>query len=140
MKKNQWNKKEIQQLLDQAIEARSFAYAPYSSFKVGAAIQSSDGRIYRGCNIENASYGLSICAERVALYHAWASGSRDLIAIAIVYDPVRKAIPCGACRQVLMEFNPTMILISGNLKGAYQLFHLDELLPHPFLPETVSSP
>ena len=95
-----------QQLLDQARRARETAYAPYSNFKVGAAVLTAAGEIFSGCNIENASLGATICAERVAILTAVAAGHRDLTALAVVADTPDPVAPCGLCRQVLAEFSP----------------------------------
>ncbi|HID88017.1 MAG TPA: cytidine deaminase [Anaerolineae bacterium] len=110
--------------------ARRNAYAPYSDFAVGAALLARSGRVYTGCNVENASYGLSICAERVALFKAVAGGEREFTAIAVVTET--GATPCGACRQVLREFGDDLRVIVANLEGERQVYTLEELLPHSF--------
>jgi cytidine deaminase len=106
----------LAEILAAAREAQSAAYAPYSNFRVGAAALLSDGTIYRGCNVENASYGLTVCAERVAVFNAVAEGRMDIAAIAVVTSAVKPARPCGACRQVIAEFsqtdNPIVIVTS----------------------------
>jgi cytidine deaminase len=123
---------EIHELIAAATAAREKAYAPYSGFTVGAALLAANGQIYTGCNVENASYGLTICAERSAVYQAVASGTRDFIAIAVV---TKNAVtPCGACRQVLAEFNPHLVVIIADSFGRWQAFSLDELLPQAFGP------
>ncbi|UCC62742.1 MAG: cytidine deaminase [Anaerolineae bacterium] len=122
-------------LIAAAREACQRAYAPYSGFCVGAALQTSSGRVFTGCNVENASYGLTICAERVAVGKAVAEGERNFDAIAIVSKG--GFMPCGACRQVLAEFNPDLRVIVADLEGSQghnREFRLSELLPEAFLP------
>jgi cytidine deaminase len=122
-----------ERLLQAAEQIRNRAYAPYSGFRVGAAILAEDGNaVFAGCNIENSSYGLTICAERVALFKAVSEGSVNLNAIALVTDTDEPAMPCGACRQVLAEFNPDMIVVSGTIQGGSVSRRLSELLPEPF--------
>ena len=122
-------------LIKEAIEARKMAYTPYSHFKVGAALLTADGKIYRGCNIENAAYSPSNCAERTAMFKAVYEGERQFDAIAIVGDGENPAVPCGVCRQVLAEFcDPEMPVICANRKGEYKLVALGDLLPDAFLP------
>ena len=121
-------------LLEMAKKARENAYAPYSNFKVGAAIITEDGKIFTGANVENASYGLSICAERVALFKAVSEGYRKFKAIAVVADTDGPVSPCGACRQVLSEFGD-MDVIMANVKGDMEVMKLSELLPESFTPE-----
>ena len=122
----------IRKLLAAAKAAQHRAYAPYSKFPVGAALLTKSGRVYTGCNVENASYGLAICAERVAVFKAVSEGHRQFIAIAIV-APSSQPTPCGACRQVLSEFGELTIICanSHNLKKMRH-FQLSELLPHAF--------
>jgi len=120
---------EIERWLDAARLVRERAYAPYSQFKVGAALIAADGRIFTGCNVENISFGLTMCAERVAIGHAIAEGVTDFIAIAIVADTTLPVSPCGACRQVLAEFNPQLPVHLGTVEGARETFRLSELLP-----------
>jgi cytidine deaminase len=119
-------------LLDHAKQARERAYVPYSGFKVGAALVTKDGRIYDGCNIENASYGLSNCAERTAIFKAISEGVEEIEAIAVVADTASPVPPCGACRQVIAEFNPKMRVILSNLQGNVAEYTIDELLPGAF--------
>jgi len=119
-------------LVQRATEAREHAYAPYSSFKVGAALLASNGGVFTGCNVENATYGLTVCAERVALWKAVSEGERKFVAIAVVADGERPPSPCGACRQLLWEFSGDIEVITANLRGARQSYHLSELFPHPF--------
>ncbi len=125
----------IDALIEAARQARERAYAPYSHFPVGAALLSASGQVWSGCNVENASYGLSICAERVALFTAVAAGQRDLVALAVIADTPGPVSPCGACRQVLAEFNPEMQVILANLKGDVRVTTVQDLLPGAFRAE-----
>jgi len=119
-------------LLKIAEEARLKAYVPYSKFKVGAALLTKEGKIYTGCNIENASFGLTICAERVAIFKAVSEGSTQFEALAVICDSSKPCFPCGACRQIISEFgNETSIIIS-NLKGKIKISNINELLPDAF--------
>ena len=120
-------------VLTSAIAARQAAYAPYSGFKVGAALLGKSGRIYQGCNVENVAYGSSICAERTALVKAVSQGEREFVAIAIVADTKDPVAPCGACRQVLAEFAPHLKVVMANLKENKLIMTLDALLPAPFV-------
>ncbi|MBU6429623.1 MAG: cytidine deaminase [Cyanobacteria bacterium REEB65] len=119
-------------LLEHARRAMSRAYAPYSSFKVGAALLTANGAIVTGCNVENASYGLTLCAERVAMGAAIAAGHRDFSAIAILSSHAAPCTPCGACRQVLAEFAPDLRVILEQPDGQIWEIALGELLPHQF--------
>lgn len=121
-----------QVLIDRALDSRENAIAPYSNYKVGAALLQRAGDIQGGCNIENASYGLSMCAERVALLTALAAGIREFDAIAVVSDDVRPATPCGPCRQLLWEYCGDIDVVLANLNGTRERYRLSELLPHPF--------
>jgi cytidine deaminase len=116
-------------LLEAARSARSQAYAPYSHFLVGAALLDSEGNIHPGCNVENLSYGLTLCAERNALVSAIARGQRNFIALALVADTKIPLSPCGACRQVLAEFAPELVIVTGNLRGDEETLSLKILLP-----------
>ena len=120
-------------LIAKAMEAREKAHVPYSHFAVGAALLARSGRIYTGCNVENASYGLSICAERTAVFKAVSEGERDFEAIAVVTE--KGVTPCGACRQVLLEFGEDIQVIVANGAGEYRVFTLQELLPQAFTPK-----
>ncbi|MEK3800759.1 cytidine deaminase [Peribacillus sp. FSL H8-0477] len=122
-----------QMLINEAITARTQAYTPYSKFKVGAAVLTEDGRVYQGSNIENASYGLTNCAERTAIFKAVSEGTRKIKAIAIVADTEGPVSPCGACRQVIAEFsdNDTKIFLT-NLKGDTVETTIQEVLPGSF--------
>lgn len=126
--------KTAQELVNQAIEAREKAYAPYSKFKVGAAILTKNGTVFLGCNIENASYGATICAERAAVCNMIANGGADPIAIAICYNEEEFAVPCGICRQVLSEFSPKgdLVILMAKTDGTYQETTLSALLPSSF--------
>jgi cytidine deaminase len=123
--------KESEQLVSLAIGARHNAYAPYSRLRVGAALQATSGKIFTGCNVENASYGLTICAERNALFQAVAAGERKFLAIAIAMQSKGTVRPCGACLQVLAEFAPVLRVIVANGKRLEE-FNLVELLPQRF--------
>jgi cytidine deaminase len=119
-------------LLDAALAARENAHAPFSKFKVGAALETADGEVVTGCNVENATYGLTICAERVAVFKAISEGRRKFVRVAVVADTEEPTPPCGACRQILWEFGGDLEVILGNLQGEKARFRLKELLPHPF--------
>lgn len=122
----------IKELIEKALMVKDKAYAPYSKFKVGAALLSESGEIFLGCNVENASYGLTNCAERTALFRAVADGNSKFRAIAIVADTEELCSPCGACRQVLAEFGPEIKVIMANSKGEYKVKTVNELLPGAF--------
>lgn len=119
-------------LLRAAIEARERACAPYSGFRVGAAVEDEHGRIFTGCNIESASYGLSMCAERVAVFKAVSEGASELKRVALVTDTQDVTTPCGACRQVLSEFCGNGEIILANLAGREETLPLASLLPRRF--------
>lgn len=120
------------QLIDLARQAREYAYAPYSRFKVGAALLTASGRIYTGCNIENVAFSPSVCAERTAIFKAVSEGEREFLAIAIVTQ--NGIPPCGVCRQVMTEFAPNITIVIANLEGDYHITTLSELLPNAFMP------
>jgi len=120
------------ELVAAARAARRAAHAPYSGFKVGAALLASDGRVVTGCNIENATYGLSMCAERVAMFKALSDGVRRFQRIAIVADTSDPTPPCGACRQILWEFGGDLDVILANLRRETGRSRLADLLPRPF--------
>jgi cytidine deaminase len=122
----------MEALLQAALDARLNAHAPFSKFLVGAAIESSDGRIFGGCNIENSSYGLTNCAERTAIFRAVAEGARRFTRIAIVVDTEKLTPPCGACRQVLWDLCGDLEVILFNLQGQRETFRLADLLPRAF--------
>ena len=122
---------EIQNLMERAIKARENSYSPYSHFAVGAALLCEDGTLYEGCNIENASYGLTNCAERTAIFKAVSEGHVTFKALAVVADTEGPCAPCGACRQVMAEFK-IPLLIMGNLMGNIKIVTIEELLPFSF--------
>ena len=122
---------EIQKLMDCAIKARENAYSPYSHFAVGAVLLCEDGTLYEGCNIENASYGLTNCAERTAIFKAVSEGHIKFKALAVVADTEGPCAPCGACRQVMVEFKIPLIIM-GNLMGDIKIVSIEELLPFSF--------
>ena len=121
-----------QTLINAALAARLNAHAPYSNFLVGAAIEADDGRIFTGCNVENATYGLTVCAERVAVFKAISEGARKFKAIAVSADSERLTPPCGACRQILWEFLGDVPLTLVNLAGKTEQLRLSEIFPRPF--------
>jgi cytidine deaminase len=125
---------DAQLLLAAAELAREQAYAPYSHLFVGAAVMSSTGKMYAGCNVENASYGLSICAERAAIFAAITAGERHIQGLAVVSSAGQPSMPCGACRQVVQEFaaSPEMPIVLAGAKGAMVETTLAELFPRPF--------
>lgn len=125
------------ELVEQALEMRRFSYAPYSHFRVGAALECEDGSVYTGCNVENAAYGSSLCAERTALVKAVSEGRRRFVRLAVVGDSADYCWPCGACRQMLREFGADLEVLAANREGAYVSVPLEELLPHSFGPETL---
>ncbi|ANU25559.1 cytidine deaminase [Planococcus versutus] len=130
---------EKEQLLKQAIEARGNAYVPYSKFPVGAALLTANGKVYLGCNIENAGYSLANCAERTAMFKAVSEGEKDFVALAVSADTPGPVSPCGACRQVLAEFcAPDMPVYLTNLKGDVQETTISELLPGAFTTEDLN--
>jgi cytidine deaminase len=122
-------------LLEVAAKVAEQAYAPYSEYKVGAALLCADGTVFTGCNVENASYGLTICAERTAVFSAIKEGRRDLVALAVVTLGEHMPYPCGACRQVLSEFCPgefSVYIAKADALEDYEVLSLAELLPHGF--------
>lgn len=121
-----------QSLLELAQQARKNAYAPHSDFPVGAAVLARSGKTYAGCNVENASFGLSICAERVAIFNAVCAGEREIVEMALVTAAKNPSRPCGACRQVLFEFGPHATVVMSNLEGSVVVRTLPELFPEPF--------
>jgi cytidine deaminase len=123
---------EYEPLIEAAKQARAHAHAPFSHFRVGSALRTNSGKVYRGCNVENASYGLTCCAERVAIFKAISEGDREFDAIAVVSDTDRLTPPCGACRQLIWEFCGDIPVILANLRGEVELERSANLLPRPF--------
>jgi cytidine deaminase len=119
-------------LVDAALQARENAHAPFSKFRVGAAVVDRAGRIHTGCNIENATYGLTLCAERVAIFKAVSEGARGFTRVAVVADTDTLTPPCGACRQILWEFCGDAEIVLANLKGRTEIYRLSALFPKPF--------
>jgi cytidine deaminase len=119
-------------LLVAARAARENAVATFSNFRVGAALRAKSGKVYTGCNVENASYGLTICAERVAIFKALSEGERGFDAMAVVTDAEKLTPPCGACRQIIWEFCGDAEVILGNLKGKTEVHRMSALFPLPF--------
>ncbi|MBZ5577538.1 MAG: cytidine deaminase [Acidobacteriia bacterium] len=119
-------------LLVAALGARENAFAPFSKFKVGAAIEGLDGRIHTGCNVENATYGLTMCAERVAVYKAVSEGARRFKRVAVAAESDNLTPPCGACRQILWEFCGDVEIVLVNPRGKIETFRLKDLFPRPF--------
>lgn len=127
------DKKEILELIDEAILAREKAYAKFSNFKVGAALIDNNGSHYSGCNVENSSFGLTMCAERNAIFHAVSQGMKSIKYMAVVGNTEGPISPCGACRQVIMEFaDEETIIIMANIKREYKVVNFKELLPYGF--------
>jgi cytidine deaminase len=120
------------QLVDAARRAREHAVAPFSKFKVGAALETANGVIITGCNVENATYGLTICAERVAMFKALSEGHRAFTRLALVADTDEPTPPCGACRQILWEYGGNLEICLANLKEQKGVYSLKELFPLPF--------
>jgi cytidine deaminase len=131
------NEIDFQNLAAAARAASEQAYCPYSNFRVGAAVLTEDGAVFSGCNVENASYGLTICAERAAVFHAAAKGHRSIVAVAVYTPTTFPTSPCGACRQVINEFGPEAEVVS--VCDGPQKIHskLSELLPHAFGPQNL---
>jgi len=125
------------ELIVRALEARKRAYTPYSHYNVGAAVLTADGAVIEGCNVENAAYPASICAERVALTSAVAQGKRDLVAIAVVTE--NGGSPCGVCRQVMAELGPEMTVYISDAAGAYRATSVADLLPDSFTGDSLPS-
>ena len=122
-------------LVERALEQRRHAYAPYSGFAVGAALENADGRHFAGCNVENRTYGLTICAERSALVQAVAAGATDPVALVVATDASPPATPCGQCRDSLAEFVTDLPIVLVNTRGDRSERNLAELLPEPFVLE-----
>ena len=122
----------LQQLIETAKLARLQSIAPFSSFLVGAAVKTEEGKVYTGCNIESASYGLTVCGERVAIWKALSEGERNFTELAIVADTESLTPPCGTCRQIIWEFAKNATIVLGNLRGESQIVSIRELLPRAF--------
>jgi cytidine deaminase len=120
------------ELIAAAAEVRDRAYAPYSNFKVGAAVETDDGKIYTGCNVESASYGLTVCAERVAIWKGISRGEKKFARVAVVVDTEELTPPCGVCRQIIWEFCGDVPVILSNLHGKKETVQMSELLPRAF--------
>jgi cytidine deaminase len=118
-------------LVAAASDARRYAYAPYSNFPVGAALVTKSGKVFTGCNVENASLRLTICAEEAAIAAAIANGEKEFVAVAVVADSIEPVMPCGGCRQVLAEFSPELQVITSTVDGRTETFRLEDLLPRP---------
>ncbi|ORX64558.1 cytidine deaminase [Anaeromyces robustus] len=127
----------IQELIKESQKGKSFSYSPYSHFAVGAAILTKSGKIYRGCNVENASYGGAICAERTACVKAVSEGEQEFVAIAISSNSDDYITPCGFCRQFLVEFGKNLIVIETKKNGEYVKRTLEDLLPESFGPHSL---
>lgn len=121
----------MEKIIKAARDSREHAYVPYSKFKVGAAVITREGKIYTGCNVENASYGLCNCAERTAIFKAISEGETELVTIAVVADTIKPVAPCGACRQVMAEFGIEKVIMC-NLQGEEYIAALKDLLPYSF--------
>jgi cytidine deaminase len=127
---------EEKELIPEALKAREFAYVPYSKFQVGAALLSKDGQVFHGCNIENAAYGVTNCAERTALFKAYSEGVTQFDSLVVVADTDGPVSPCGACRQVISELcDSEMEVVLTNLKGDIQRIKVKDLLPGAFSPK-----
>jgi cytidine deaminase len=121
-----------EELIEAAKSVRENAYAPFSEFRVGAALETDDGEIIAGCNVESASYGLTVCAERVAIWKAISQGKRKIKHIAVVADTEELTPPCGVCRQIIWEFGGDIPVILANLKGKTEVLQMKDLLPRAF--------
>src|SRR5450631_3839265 len=119
-------------LVAAAMQVRNRAHAPFSKFRVGAAVEDSEGHIHTGCNVENATYGLTVCAERVAIFKAMSEGARRFVRVAVVADTETLTPPCGACRQILWEFCGDAEVILANLTGKIERYRMSALFPKPF--------
>ena len=120
------------ELIDAATKVRENSYAPFSNFRVGSALETDDGQIIAGCNVESASYGLTVCAERVAIWKAISDGKRKITRTAVVADTEELTPPCGVCRQIIWEFGGDIPVIMANLKGKTETLQMKDLLPRAF--------
>ena len=123
---------DIESLIETAKRAREQAVAPFSKFQVGAAVKTADGKVYTGCNVESASYGLTVCAERIAIWKALSEGERQFTDLAVVADTDTLTPPCGTCRQIIWEFARGARIVFANLEGKSEEFHIADLLPRAF--------
>jgi cytidine deaminase len=123
---------EYDHLIAVAKQSRENAYAPFSNFRVGAALRATSGRVFGGCNVENATYGLTVCAERIAIFKGISEGERGFDAVAVVADTDSLTPPCGACRQLIWEFCGDVPVILSNLKGKIEVIQMRDLFPKPF--------
>jgi len=123
---------DFEPLIEAARQARLQSVAPFSNFLVGAAVRTANGKVYTGCNVESASYGLTVCAERVAIWKALSEGERKFTQLAVVADTDTLTPPCGTCRQIIWEFARDATIVFANLKGQREEFHIADLLPHAF--------
>jgi len=123
---------DFEPLIEAARQARLQSVAPFSNFLVGAAVRTANGKVYTGCNVESASYGLTVCAERVAIWKALSEGERQFTQLAVVADTDTLTPPCGTCRQIIWEFARDATIVFANLKGQREEFHIADLLPHAF--------
>jgi cytidine deaminase len=123
---------DLESLIEQTIKAFEMAYAPFSKFCVGATVVTKSGKVYTGCNIESASYGLTVCAERVAIWKAVSEGEREFAMVCVVADTEELTPPCGVCRQIIWEFCEDIPIVFANLKGKYEVLQMKDLLPRAF--------
>ena len=123
---------DLEPLIEEAKNARLHSVAPFSNFRVGAAVRTDSGKVYTGCNVESASYGLTVCAERVAIWKALSEGERQFTALAVVADTETLTPPCGTCRQIIWEFARGATIVFANLNGQSEVFHIADLLPRAF--------
>jgi cytidine deaminase len=126
------SEQDFQALIETAKEARQQSVAPFSGFLVGAAVKTDNGKVYTGCNVESASYGLTVCAERVAIWKALSEGERNFTELAVVADTEVLTPPCGTCRQIIWEFARNATIVFANLNGESEVFHMTDLLPRAF--------
>lgn len=131
---------DFEELIETAKAARLQSVAPFSNFLVGAAVKTEGGKVYTGCNVESASYGLTVCAERVAIWKALSEGERQFTELAIVADTEQLTPPCGTCRQIIHEFCDSATIVLANLRGETQTCDIEELLPRAFDARFLSSP
>ena len=122
----------VGELIAAAVAAREKAFAPFSKFRVGAAVRTKQGKVYTGCNVESASYGLTVCAERVAIWKAVSEGESEFEEIAVVTDTQKSTPPCGVCRQIIWEFCGDVPVVMATCGGQHQTIPMSELLPHAF--------